>query len=62
MSCQNNLWRHRVLIMTDDYTTFVVVVPVKDVSAQTMAQAFWMYFVRPYGYPIKVLTDQGTAF
>lgn len=50
------------LTMVDHYTKFAVVVPVKDMTAKTTAEVFWKNFVRPYGYPEQILTDQGPAF
>ncbi|CAJ0940530.1 unnamed protein product [Ranitomeya imitator] len=46
------------LTIVDHKSCFLVVVPVKDLTAKTAAKTFQMYFCRPHGYPEQVLTDQ----
>lgn len=50
------------MTIIDHYTKFVVAVPVKDLMAKTTANVFWKNFLLPYGWPEKILTDQGSAF
>ncbi|XP_063809856.1 uncharacterized protein LOC135028570 [Pseudophryne corroboree] len=50
------------LTMTDYYSKFLVVAPVRDLTAKTTAEVFLKNFARPYGYPDRILTDQGPAF
>lgn len=50
------------LTIIDHYTKFAVALPVKDLTARTTAEVFWRSFVRPYGFPSRILTDQGPAF
>ncbi|KAM3936145.1 LOW QUALITY PROTEIN: uncharacterized protein RB166_003262 [Leptodactylus fuscus] len=48
--------------MVDHYSKWVVVVPVKDLTARTTATTFYRDYVRHYGCPEAVLTDRGPAF
>ncbi|XP_063775646.1 uncharacterized protein K02A2.6-like [Pseudophryne corroboree] len=50
------------LMIIDHYSKFIVTVLVRDITAKTTAEIFLKSFVRPYGYPERVLTDQGPAF
>ncbi|XP_063785579.1 uncharacterized protein LOC134933980 [Pseudophryne corroboree] len=51
-----------VLTIVDHYTKFAVALPVRDLTARTTAEIFWRAFVRPYGFPQKILSDQGPSF
>ncbi|KAM9301681.1 LOW QUALITY PROTEIN: uncharacterized protein PAF06_014883 [Gastrophryne carolinensis] len=48
--------------MVDHYSKWVVVVPVKDLTAKTTAQLFYSHWVQVLGCPEPVLTDRGAAF
>lgn len=50
------------LTITDHYSKFLVVVPARDLTAKTTAELFMKHFARPYGYPERILSDQGPAF
>lgn len=50
------------LTITDHYSKFLVVIPARDLTAKTTAELFIKHFVRLYGYPDQILTDQGPAF
>lgn len=48
--------------MTDHFTKFAAVVPTKDQKAKTIAKAFWENFIVHYGFPSRILSDQGKDF
>ncbi|XP_040197588.1 uncharacterized protein LOC120930474 [Rana temporaria] len=50
------------LTMVDHYSKWVVVVPVKDLTAKTTAQKFYTHWVQILGCPETVLSDRGPAF
>lgn len=51
-----------ILVMTDHFTKFAVAVPTKDQKAKTIAKAFWENFIVHYGFPSRLLSDQGKDF
>lgn len=51
-----------ILVMTDHFTKFAVAVPTKDQKAKTIAKAFWENFIVHYGFPSRILSDQGKDF
>ncbi|XP_069840942.1 uncharacterized protein [Dendropsophus ebraccatus] len=50
------------LTMVDHYSKWVVVVPVRDLTAKTTALTFYKEYVKHYGCPESLLTDRGPAF
>ena len=51
-----------VLIVTDHYTRYAQAYPCKNQTAYTTARVFWEQFVRHYGWPQKIISDQGRNF
>lgn len=51
-----------VLSIIDHFSRFLILVPLADMSAETVAQAFVNRVVLPYGSPEALLTDRGTSF
>ena len=51
-----------VLVVTDHFTRYAQAYEVKNQTAQTTAKTLWKEFLRHYGFPQKILTDQGTGF
>ncbi|CAM2104921.1 unnamed protein product [Caretta caretta] len=48
-----------ILTMVDHCIKFLVTGPLGEIMARAATEAFWSYFVQPYGYPTKVLIDHG---
>ena len=51
-----------VLVVTDHYTRYAQAYAVPNQTAQTTARILWEQFLRHYGFPHKILTDQGPGF
>ena len=51
-----------VLVVTDHFTRYAQAYEVKNQTAQTTAKTLWREFLRHYGFPQKILTDQGPGF
>ncbi|RXN05331.1 Retrovirus-related Pol polyprotein from transposon 412 [Labeo rohita] len=51
-----------ILVITDHFTKFAVAIPTKDQKAKTIAKAFWENFIVHYGFPSRLLSDQGRDF
>lgn len=51
-----------VLVITDHFTKFAVAVPTKDQKARTVAKALWENLIVHYGFPSRILSDQGRDF
>ena len=51
-----------VLVVTDHFTRYAQAYEVKNQTAQTTAKTLWKEFLRHYGFPQKILTDQGPGF
>ena len=51
-----------VLVITDHFTKFAVAIPTKDQKAKTIAKALWENFIVHYGFPSRILSDQGRDF
>ncbi len=51
-----------VLVLTDHFTKFAVAVPTRDQRAKTIAKALWDNLIIPYGFPCRLLSDQGRDF
>ena len=51
-----------VLVVTDHFTRYAQAYPVKNQTAKTTAKVLWEEFLRHYGFPQKILTDQGPGF
>ncbi|XP_052743759.1 uncharacterized protein LOC112047118 isoform X1 [Bicyclus anynana] len=48
--------------MIDRVTKWPEVVPVKDITAETVAKVFLEHYIARYGCPLKVTTDRGAQF
>ena len=54
---------HRyLLVMTDRYSKLTRTVPLRKITAETVAQAFITHWVFVYGAPVKLLSDNGSQF
>ena len=51
-----------ILVITDHFTKFAVAVPTRDQKARTVAKALWENFIVHYGFPSRLLSDQGRDF
>lgn len=51
-----------VLVITDHFTKFAMAVPTTDQKARTVAKALWEHFIVHYGFPSRLLSDQGRDF
>lgn len=51
-----------VLVITDHFTKFAVATPTKDQKANTVAKTLWENFIVHYGFPSRLLSDQGRDF
>uniref|UniRef100_A0AAX7TV04 Integrase catalytic domain-containing protein n=1 Tax=Astatotilapia calliptera TaxID=8154 RepID=A0AAX7TV04_ASTCA len=51
-----------ILVITDHFTKFAVAVPTKDQKSRTIAKALWENFIVHYGFPSRLLSDQGRDF
>ena len=51
-----------VLVVTDHFTRYAQAYPVRNETAKTTAKVLWEHFFRHYGFPQKILTDQGPGF
>lgn len=51
-----------LLVMTDRYSKFTRVVPLRNITADTVAKTFVRHWVMAYGTPSWVLIDNGTQF
>ena len=51
-----------ILIITDHYSRFAQAVRTPNQTAMAAAQAAWDHFFSKYGFPEKIVTDQGAQF
>ena len=51
-----------ILVISDHYTRFAVAILCRDQTAASAAKALWDGFFMSYGFPEKIITDQGKAF
>ena len=56
---RNNRW---LLVITDRFSKLVRTVPLKNVTAITVAEAFTKHWIFVYGPPVSVLSDNGKQF
>ena len=54
--------KQNVLVILDHFTKFAVAVCTKDQTARTIARTLWHEFFMIYGFPKRILTDQGRDF
>ena len=48
-----------VLIVTDHFTRYAQAFPSKSQTALTTVKLLWNNFILHYGFPTKIITDQG---
>ncbi|XP_027895131.1 uncharacterized protein LOC114158020 isoform X1 [Xiphophorus couchianus] len=51
-----------ILVITDHFTKYAVAIPTQNQRAQTIAKCLWENFIVHYGFPEKLLSDQGADF
>ena len=51
-----------VLIITDHFTRYAQAFPSKSQTALATAKLLWNNFILHYGFPEKIITDQGQNF
>ena len=51
-----------VLVMTNHFTRYALVVVTKDQMAKTVAKVFYEHFIAIFGAPAKLLSDRGADF
>lgn len=51
-----------ILVITDHFTKYAVAIPTKDQKAKTVAKTLWEQFFVHYGFPERLLSDQGRDF
>ncbi|KAF7642191.1 hypothetical protein LDENG_00262800 [Lucifuga dentata] len=51
-----------ILVLTDHFTKYAVAVPTRNQKTQTVAKCLWENFLVHYGFPEKLLSDQGPDF
>lgn len=51
-----------VLVITDHYTKYALAIPTPNQRARTVAKCLWDNFIVHYGFPERLLSDQGPDF
>lgn len=51
-----------ILVITDHFTKYAVALPTKDQKATTVAKSLWEHYFVHYGFPERILSDQGRDF
>lgn len=51
-----------VLMIVDQFTKWVCCLPIRDQSAETIAEVFYNNFITIFGCPLQIHTDQGRNF
>lgn len=51
-----------ILVITDHFTKYAVAIPTKDQKATMVAKTLWEQFFVHYGFPERLLSDQGRDF
>jgi transposase InsO family protein len=49
-------------VFVDHFTKWCVAARVKNTEANTLASKFWKYWIRTFGFPLVIQTDQGVEF
>ena len=51
-----------VLVMTDHFTRYALMVVMKDQTAKTVTKVFYEHFIAVFGVPMKLLSDRGANY
>lgn len=51
-----------VLVLTDHFTKYALAIPTPNQRARTVAKCLWDNFIVHYGFPERLLSDQGPDF
>lgn len=51
-----------ILVITDHFTKYAVAIPTKDQKATTVSKCLWEQYLVHYGFPERLLSDQGRDF
>lgn len=51
-----------LMVIVDRLSKGVILVPLKDLSAETVAREFIRFFVSRHGFPTGIISDRGTQF
>ena len=51
-----------ILMITDHFTRYALVVVMKDQTTKTVTKVFYEHFIAVFGAPIKLLSDRGANF
>ena len=51
-----------ILVITDHFTRYALVVVTKDQTVKTVAKVFYEHFIAVFGAPAKLLSDRGANF
>lgn len=62
LSIDVNGQKQNVLVMMDHFTKFGQAVCTRDQTAKTVARTLWKEFFMIYGFPRRILSDQGRDF
>lgn len=54
--------KQNILVIMDHFTKFASAIITKDQTAKTVAKALWYNFFMLYGFPRRILSDQGRDF
>lgn len=54
--------KQNILVVMDHFTKFAIAIPTINQTARTVAEALWKNVFMSYGFPAKILTDQGRDF
>lgn len=62
LSIEVNGQKQNILVMMDHFTKFGQAICTKDQTAKTVARTLWKEFFLIYGFPSRILSDQGRDF
>ena len=51
-----------ILVIVDQFTKWVECIPLRDLTAENTAKSAVNYFFSRFGYPVQIVTDQGSTF
>ena len=51
-----------IFVLIDRYSRWLELIPLKDIRAITIAEAFYDVFITRYGVPKRLITDRGSQF